>query len=213
MPQAPRLHHLGLALSLALLGGLTACGGGLSGAGGDASPGVSPQAAVVSLSVEVPGEPLEALPALDAVEARPSFHAAPVLLDDPQADADAPAQTRLTAAQAAALTSAQAGAMTTTQVSKMETTDLASMTTTAVKGFSSDQIKAMDEALKAALAPKTEIPVQRTFWGKVKHFAGKALPLLGAAAGGAAIAVGVETYLLDGSVEVVIPPSDMTIPQ
>jgi hypothetical protein len=77
----------------------------------------------------------------------------------------------------------------------------------------SDQIKAMDEALKAALAPKTEIPVQRTFWGKVKHFAGKALPLLGAAAGGAAIAVGVETYLLDGSVEVVIPPSDMTIPQ
>jgi hypothetical protein len=77
----------------------------------------------------------------------------------------------------------------------------------------SDQIKAMDEALKAALAPKTEIPVQRTFWGKVKHFAGKALPLLGAAAAGGAIAVGVETYLLDGSVEVVIPPSDMTIPQ
>lgn len=77
----------------------------------------------------------------------------------------------------------------------------------------STQIKAMDEALKAALAPKTEIPVQRTTWGKIKHFAGKALPLLGAAAGGAALAVGVETYLLDGSVEVVIPPSDMTIPQ
>ncbi len=105
MPQAPRLHHLGLALSLALLGGLTACGGGLAGAGGDASPGVSPQAAVVSLSVEVPGEPQEAVPALDGLEARPSFHAAPVLLDDPTADADAPAQTptytRLTAAQAA----------------------------------------------------------------------------------------------------------------
>jgi uncharacterized phage infection (PIP) family protein YhgE len=46
----------------------------------------------------------------------------------------------------------------------------------------SAQIKAMDEALKAALAPKTEIPVQRTTWGKIKHFAGKALPLLGAAA-------------------------------
>lgn len=105
MPQAPRLHPLGLALSLALslamLGGLTACGGGLSGASGDASPGVSPQAAVVSLSVEVPGESLDALPALDALEARPSFHAAPVLLDDPRADADAPAQTRLSATQAA----------------------------------------------------------------------------------------------------------------
>ncbi len=77
----------------------------------------------------------------------------------------------------------------------------------------SAQIKAMDEAMKAALAPKTEIKVERTFWGKVKHFAGKALPLLGAAAGGAALAVGVETYLLDPQVQVTIPQSDMTIPQ
>ena len=84
-----------------MLGGLTACGGGLSGASGDASPGMSNQAAVVSLSVGCRASPWMPCPRWTPLKPAPSFHAAPVLLDDPRADADAPTETRLSAAEVA----------------------------------------------------------------------------------------------------------------
>jgi subtilase family serine protease len=85
------------ALALALAGLLSACGGGLN----SAAPDAGPQAAPVSLNVEVAEEGTPVSAAIASIEARPSFHAAPVLLDEPLPDSAAPAQTWLTAAQAA----------------------------------------------------------------------------------------------------------------
>lgn len=98
MPSTPRSARFAAhSLALALAGLLSACGGGLN----SAAPDVGPQAAPVTLSVEAADEGTPGSAAIAGIEARPSFHAAPVLLDEPAADSAAPAQTWLTAAQAA----------------------------------------------------------------------------------------------------------------
>ena len=66
-----------------MLGGLTACGGGLSGASGDASPRRVAPGDRGEPERRGAGESLDALPALDALEARPSPCRAGPAPDDP----------------------------------------------------------------------------------------------------------------------------------